>query len=350
MNNLNLTPRARRHFVRLIQRNLTDRRRRVANMAQVGQVNQNPNPANFTLKGLSKWSKVGLDLTDSGFSKLHSKESNFEKDKKKYNLASESFKTYTENLIEKVERIHAVEQCMVNISNTRNGYVLKEYSSITIAMMKAKRDQVWPNQVPATVTDQDSANKFTDAQIKSSVLGAYIHDSLDEDSKRQLNAQSDLFKVKDLENNHYFDGPSYFHCISQLVDPDNGHLVSKVKKELRHLNAKDFGFDIKKMLAEFKTLTTRVVDLGGDYSTDDQFLDLWEAVSTMKEKEFTRFVKQLEDDHSAKERANRDSISEVIRKIGAKQTRMETKGEWNVVSQEDAMIMALTSLIEGEKI
>ena len=27
---------------------------------------------------------------------------------------------------------------------------------------------------------------------------------------------------------------------------------------------------------------------------------------------------------------------------------METKGEWNAVSQEDAMIMALTSLVEGK--
>jgi len=125
---------------------------------------------------------------------------------------------------------------------------------------------------------------------------------LDEDSRRQLNAQSELFKVKDLENNIYYDGASYFHCIAQLVDPDNGHLVSKVKKELRHMNAKNFGYNVKKMLSEFKNLTTRVIDLGGDYSDDDQFLDLWEATATMKEKEFTRFVKKLEDDHSEKTR------------------------------------------------
>ena len=97
------------------------------------------------------------------------------------------------------------------------------------------------------------------------MIGAYIHDSLNDESKRQLNAQSDLFKVKDLEGCVYFDGASYFHCISQLVDPDNGHLVSKVKKELRHMNAKDYGYNVKKMFAEFKNLTTRVTDLGGEY-------------------------------------------------------------------------------------
>ena len=171
---------------------------------------------------------------------------------------------------------------------------------------------------------------------------------MDEDSKQQLKAQSNLFKVNDLNDNVYYDGASYFHCIAQLVDLDNRHLVSKVKKKLRHLNVKDFGFDVKKMLAEFKNLITRISDLSGEYSIDDQFLDLWEATFTMKEKEFTRFVKNLEDDESAKEKPNRDTIEEVIRKIGAKQTRMETKGEWNAVSQEDAMIMALTSLVEGK--
>ena len=67
----------------------------------------------YVFKGLSKWSKEGLDLADSSFSKLHSSESKFEKDKKKYNLSSETFKLYTENLIEKVEWIHAMEQCTV---------------------------------------------------------------------------------------------------------------------------------------------------------------------------------------------------------------------------------------------
>ena len=256
--------------------------------------------ANFTLMGVSKWSKVGLELNDSGFNKLHSKESIYEKEEKKYNPSSETFKLYTDSLIEKVERIHAIAECTVDINPTKKRHVLKEYSSITNAMMKNRRDEIWPTTIPATVVDQDTAYKFTDAQIKSSVLGACIHDSLDEDSKQQLKAQSNLFKVKDLNDNVYYDGASYFHCIAQLVDPDNGHLVSKVKKQLRHLNVKDFGFDVKKMLAEFKNLITRISDLSGEYSIDDQFLDLWEATSTMKEKEFTRFVKNLEDDESAK--------------------------------------------------
>ena len=38
----------------------------------------------FTLKGLSKWSIEGLDLTDAAFSKLHSKESKLDIEKKKY--------------------------------------------------------------------------------------------------------------------------------------------------------------------------------------------------------------------------------------------------------------------------
>jgi len=113
MNNLDLSPRARRHFLRLVQRQLVDRRA-TANMAT------------YVFKGLSKWSTEGLDLGDSGFSKLHSTESKFEKDKKKYNLSSETFKTFTENLIEKVERIHAMDKCTVDILNNTRGFVLKK--------------------------------------------------------------------------------------------------------------------------------------------------------------------------------------------------------------------------------
>ena len=124
MDNLDLNPRARRLFIRLLRRHLADRRQRIVNMS--GQVQANQAPA-FVLKGLSKWSKVGLDLTDSGFSKLHGKESTYEKEKKKFNLSSENFKEYKENLIEKVKRIHAVEECMVRINQNKSGHVLKEY-------------------------------------------------------------------------------------------------------------------------------------------------------------------------------------------------------------------------------
>ena len=64
----------------------------------------------FTLKGLLKWSIEGLDLTDAAFSKLHSKESKFDSDKKKYDLSAETFKNFTKSLVEKVERIHATRE------------------------------------------------------------------------------------------------------------------------------------------------------------------------------------------------------------------------------------------------
>ena len=329
----------------------TDRERRFLNRnirkSQVSNSQQVQNMANtFTLKGLSKWSIEGLDLTDAAFSKLHSKESKFDSDKKKYDLSAETFKNFTKSLVEKVERIHATKQFTVNIAANKTGFILKEYSLISTNVMNVNRDERWPDTQPASIVDQSTANRFTDSQIKASVVGAFIHESLTEQAKEQLDADSEYFKVTDLQGNKFFDGPSYFHCIARLVDPDNGHLVAKTKMELRKINVKNYNFDIKKMLADFKNLKTRVTDLGGEYSIDEQFLDLWTGVNTMKEKEFNRFVRELEDQESAKLRANRLSIDEIIRIIGAKQTRMEVKNEWNVMSQEDAMIMALAGMLE----
>ena len=161
---------------------------------------------------------------------------------------------------------------------------------------------------------------------------------------------SDLFKVLDTKGNKHLDRSCYFHCIARLVDPDNGHLVAKTKTHLRTLNVKDFGFDVKKMLAEFKNLKTRVADLGGDYSNNDQFLDLWASVRTMQEKEFTRFVRDLQDQEARKPKANRQTIEAIIRDIADKQTRMETENEWNIMSLEDSMIMALAGYIKSTEL
>jgi hypothetical protein len=61
------------------------------------------------------------------------------------------------------------------------------------------------------------------------------------------------------------------------------------------LDVRNFGYSVIKMLAEFKNLQTRLGELGGTYSEDEQFLDFWECLKTMKEKEFTRYVKQEKD-------------------------------------------------------
>ena len=134
----------------------------------------------------------------------------------------------------------------MNITANKAGFILREYSLILSNVMKVNRDERWPSMQPSSIVDQATANKFTDSQIKASVVGAYIHESLTDEAKEQLNADSEYFKVTDLEGNKYFDGPSYFHCIARLVDPDNGHLVAKTKMELRKLNAKEFNYDVKK--------------------------------------------------------------------------------------------------------
>ena len=188
----------------------------------------------FTFQGLSKWSIVGLTLIDTGFNKLHDKESHYEKEKKKYDLSAETFRTYTRNLIEEVERMHAVSDFEVNIRMGKDAYVLKEYTSISDTLMNTNRDVRWPNATPTAIINQDQANRFTDLQIKTSLIGSYIHESLTEEAKIQLHTNSNQFKVTDLNGEHYYDGPSYFHCIAMLVDPDNGHLVAKAKKEIRN--------------------------------------------------------------------------------------------------------------------
>ena len=213
----------------------------------------NPTGSTFTFEGLSKWGTVCLSLSDNGFIKLHSKESHYEKDKDKYDLSSENFRAYTRHLIEKVECILAGSDFKINIRAGKDTYMLKEYTSISIGAMNKNRDAHWPNTAPTAITNQKEANQFTDSQIKTLVIGNYIHESLTDAAKEQLLADEDLFKVTDLKGENYYDGPSYFHCIAQLVDPDNGHMVAKAKTEICNLDVKIMDITSRKCWRNSKT-------------------------------------------------------------------------------------------------
>ena len=139
------------------------------------------------------------------------------------------------------------------------------------------------------------------------------------------------------------------HVLADVVDPDNTHMIENVRKKLRELNVKDYGYSVIKMLAEFKLLKQRIGELGGTYDEDDQFLDFWESMKTMKEKEFSRYVRSEKDAYRKLTRANRGNIDRYIRDFTKKELDMKEDNEWNVVSQEDAMIMALVNSFEEQQ-
>ena len=299
----------------------------------------------ITKKKLLKWALQGLDISDSGFNKLHSKESHYDKDKKLYDLNPESFKRYRDDLIEKCGRMYAKKLFTTPDDDNGDRDILKEYSRLTETNVIALRDLSWPTTDP-TFTDHEAANKFTDRQIKSSTIGNYINESLDVTAKDQLKAEEAFFLVSDTDGNTFFDGPSYYFKLTELVDPDNGQLVDDVRNLLRTLRVQDFGYSVIKMLAEFKNLKTRVEDLGGVYSLDEQFFDFWSCVETMKEEEFRRFVKNEKDIYSETPRSGRNSIDKYMKKFKNKEVRMKHSKEWNVMSPKDAMVMALVNFLE----
>jgi hypothetical protein len=315
-------------------------------MNQAEELNQNPQPRPaIVLKSLSKWATVGLDLSEAGFSKLHSQESKFSDDKPKYNLEPDKFEIWRNELIEKVNRMHSVEVFSGVDDDGNARYLLKEYSQLTEENVEDMKETTWPPTLPVFMS-QESADLFTDLQIKASCIGTYIHASLSDSAKKQLRAQQDRFTVQDANGNEYFDGPGYFYYIADLVDPDNSHMIENVRRQLRTLDVKNFGFSVIKMLAEFKLLIQKIDELGGRYDEEDQFLDFWDCLKTMKEREFARYVKQEKDAYRKLTRTNRGTLESYIRDMTQKEVSMKEDNEWNVMSPEDTMIMALVSTLE----
>jgi hypothetical protein len=124
-------------------------------------------------------------------------------------------------------------------------------------------------------------------------------------------------------------------------------MIENVRKQLRTLDAKDFGFSIIKLLAEFKLLIQKIDELGGRYDEEDQFLDFWDCLKTMREKEFSRYVRQEKDAYRKLTRANRGNLESYIRDMTRKEVSMREDNEWNVMSAEDTMIMALVNTLEN---
>ena len=306
-------------------------------------------PQPLVMKSLSKWAQVGLDITDPGFNKLHAKESQFSDKETKYDLEPEKFESFKQKLIEKVNRIHAKEDFQVTDDLGNPAEVLKEYTRLTLDNINATRLIRWPDVAPTFVTQRDM-DLFTDAQLKASVVGSYINDALTDNAKAQLRADANIFEVtSNTDMNQYFDGPSYFWKIADLVDPDNGHLIENVRRQLKTLNVRDFNHSVIKMLAEFKNLMRRVTELGGTYDIDDQYLDFWDCIKTMKEKQFALYAKMEKDRFRKLPRANRGPLDEWIRDMTSKEVAMIADNEWNVMSPEDNMVMALVTMLDGTK-
>lgn len=291
------------------------------------QQQQPPAPPVITKKSLSKWAMVGLDLSEAGFSKMHSKESHFSDEDKRYDLNPENFENFKQGIIEKVNRMHANEIMMADDDLGNGKDILKEYTSLNAENISSDAALVcWPDVDPVFQTQREM-DQYSDKQIKASVLGNYLNEALTEEAKRQLRADQNTFEVTDADLNPYFDGPSYFWKIAELVDPDNGKLIENVRQQLRSLNVKDYGFSIIKLLADFKNLKRRIHELGGTYDADDQFLDFWDAMKSMKEKRFAQYVVTEKDAFRKLSRAQRGNVDEYIRDMMSKQVAMEADSE-----------------------
>ena len=126
-------------------------------------------------------------------------------------------------------------------------YIPKEYTCNTCDDVETMRDLRCHDDIP-TSQSQDHANEYTYNQVKASWVGNYIQEILTETAHIQLKAHESFFQVDDANGNEFFDGPAYFHILADVVDPDNAHMIEKVRNQLSALNIKDYGYHIIKKL------------------------------------------------------------------------------------------------------
>ena len=296
-----------------------------------------PSPT-FIKRSLKPWAQLGLDLSNSTFSKLYLQE---EKPiEEKYNLKSELWENFKRILLDKAVRCCLNSILTITNDDSKDCNIITEFSLLTEANVKAAQQDIW------TAVKTSNTEKFTqqDNRIKSQLLGTFLLESLTVAARKTIDRTKSKWTLTS-DGETFRHGPSILWHIAQEVKPDNGHLIDQLKVKLRSLHVKEFGFSIKTLLTEFDSISEEIGDLGGEYLEDEKQLDFWRATKTMEEKEWSRYVNDQHDQYRELPKSGRTKISDLITKFKKKQTNMENDQKWNKISASDAQILALTSLL-----
>ena len=183
--------------------------------------------ATFGLKALTPWACSPLDLSNSGLSKQYAEEGKGLSDK--FNLDPTKFENFKNIIMEKGERC-----CMNSIltfdDNGKKLNIVTMFTRITETMVEAAVTTRWVTPLPATATNTEK-NILQDQRIKANLLGTFLLQSLSDSAKRQLHNTKSIWK-KQFNGIIVNDGPALFWCIMRIVQPDNGHLVDKLKTRI----------------------------------------------------------------------------------------------------------------------
>ena len=151
-------------------------------------------------------------------------------------------------------------------------------SDVRETEMVAARDLTWAS-LPATI-DINYLIHQNDMRIKASTLGSFLESMLNAKAKDKLLHMKTLFTVQDENGDEYIDGPTYWWCLTALVQPYNDYSIHKLQNKLRNLRAKQYHGDVKAMLVVWSNTITQIQDMGGDVSDSNYHKDFWDAVTS----------------------------------------------------------------------
>ena len=190
------------------------------------------------------WSKNGLDISDTAFSKVYQSELSFsEKDDsgeslKKFDLEPTRFEELRAILIRKQGRM-AMKKLLRVTQNAIDLDLLDQPQLITKATMLAHKAAIWGAVYDVNTDAQEDVNDIFDKQLKCHVLGSSILNGLSNRAEQKLESSRSEWSVEKDEE-VYIHGPLLFWFIVDAVKPNNDTLVQSAKEKLNKLNVKDF--------------------------------------------------------------------------------------------------------------
>ena len=187
-----------------------------------------PSSPAFVKRSLKPWAKIGLDLSNSTFSKLYIQE---EKPlEEKYNLKPELWEGFKRVMLDKIVRCCLSGILTVTNDDGKACNVLTEFSLLTAANIKAAQDTIW------TGSFTSNTDRFIqqDNQLKSQLLGTFLLESITTSARKTIDrTKAKWTLISDGETFRH--GPSILWHIAQEVKPNNGHLIDQIKIKLQKI-------------------------------------------------------------------------------------------------------------------
>lgn len=190
----------------------------------------------------------------------------------------------------------------------------------------------------------EADKKYFYDRVRANMIGHRIVNSLTKKAADSLMLKKKHFLWTATDGEEFYDGVTMLQVLITEVKPTSNVGVHGLKNKIKKCKLANYSNNVPEMLDAIEDIVQQIHDQNGSY--DDRIYDTLEALLTSKNAEFCQFVQGLKDKYDI---GDPITISEILEKSKAKYVNLRSSEKWNVNSNSDSKLVALTTQVKALK-